>query len=147
MDSANIYLLFVNMATIGSFENRYGDPDPTTHAKQVPLPWIVADHPDMPTNGCAFASSIVQLADNLGAVVDNLDGSMKEGLTDLKTFVQNLIYDGCNAVCVAKDSSCPICPIKLRDRSQCSGVADDMPSEVAAALTVMVNNAWVVPVP
>jgi len=147
LDNANIYMLFVNMATLGSLENRYGVPDPTTHLPTQALPWTTADHPNMPTQGCAFASSLILLVDNLDVVVANLKGNLKEGLTTLKASLQSSIYTACDTICDAKGDDCPYCPIALRDRSQCTGELNDIPSEVAAALTSLVNTGWTVPVP
>ncbi len=157
---SNIYLTFVSMAAIGGYNNRYGDPDPTTFKKGNPLPWVTASATDMATDGCGYASSVVNFADALGGLADAAQGELATKLITMRDTFQALIYSACQAGCtntIGKDlngadvagwlpsgctvtnGSCARCPLTLRDRSTCTGRTSNIESCAAAGIINFMN--------
>jgi len=178
-NDANAYMTFVSMAAIGSFQSRYGAPDSTNNYKRTKLlPWTTATASGMSTDGCQYASSLVNFVDSMGVLSTTYTGAGASSIqTLLKTFQQG-IYLACEIGCHnlpgvsttgtaitswvpagcpnlaaslptldpttisttgLPDDLCSTCPLLLRNRSACTGLADDPASCAAAALISFIN--------
>jgi hypothetical protein len=109
---ANLYLLFLAMASVGASENRAGaNANGTPTNTGTPLPWVTSSTSGMSTEGCEYASAMVNLADALSTAPTT--GQLGTTLTSLDNFIENasyagskvgvplqqLIYDACNYGC------------------------------------------------
>ena len=147
IEDSNIYLLFVSLAAIGAMENRFAAPDPTLgYMKTTDLPWTMPDSAGMKTDGCAFASELLNFADSLGGVISSAKGALKESFSSMSA-VQQLLYQTCEAGCSVPNPGpcnlgCTACPTALRDRSKCAGTLTDEASCSAAALVNSINASW-----
>ncbi len=132
---ANIYLVLVSMATIGTLHNRYGAPN-GVGAPTTTLPWSTLSRMD--EEGCGYVSAILNLKDSLlevGASISQLSNS----LTSIVT--ASMGFDAaCQAGCAACGLSCSACPATLRHRSVCTR---DLPTtldvEACAAAGLVAN--------
>ena len=71
IDEANSYLVFTSMAAIGGIQNRFGNPFPSpSYRKGNPLPWTNASLVN--SDGCAYASAIVNFVDSIGVLAGQL---------------------------------------------------------------------------
>ncbi len=149
---SNVYLVLMSMATIGSLQSRNGDPDPTTFLKTKNLPWATAE--TMDSDGCAYASSIVNFVDALGATSGSVEGSISTTIKTLHDTFATAIYMACSTGCLGAPAlwggvasgctaavDCSECPLALRNRTACTGKADDLPSCAAAGIVNFINNA------
>ncbi|OFZ18953.1 MAG: hypothetical protein A2X94_13470 [Bdellovibrionales bacterium GWB1_55_8] len=141
-DDANLYLLFVSLAAIGAMENRFGAPDATYLGT---LPWQAGDHVDMETDGCAFASSVLNFVDTVGSVANSSSPELGAALLTLKTGIADGMDAACTAGCFVCGLVCDGCPITLRNRRSCTGLLTDKNSCAAAGIVNLVNASWVVP--
>lgn len=157
---SNIYLLFIAMATIGASESRFGSPD-AEYKKTKYLQWTTAAKVD--SDGCTFASGIVNFFDALGGTKDQVSGNLSKTLNSihekLAIVIDNSCKIGClgalatptgdatldpNSVWVASGcaiTTCAKCPFGLRDRSKCTGVTTDEVSCAAAGLVNFINSS------
>ena len=136
------------IAAIGAMENRFAAPDPTLgYMKTTDLPWTLPDSAGMKTDGCAFASELLNFADSLGGVISSAKGALKESFSSMSA-VQQLLYQTCEAGCSVPNPAgpcnlgCTACPTALRDRSKCAGTLTDEASCSAAALVNSINASW-----
>jgi hypothetical protein len=135
LDQANAYLFFVEMATIGGLESRYGHP----------LPWTTTASID--EDGCAYASAVVNFADSLTGLSSQTTGSLNSAISGMKDAFQSVIYQNCDLGCIACGiaGGCPTCPKELRDRTSCTAGATDPASCAAAGLVggpAGINTQW-----
>lgn len=159
---ANAYLMFVSMSLIGSLQNRYSSPNPSTFRKtQVvgysavkPQGWAVATNVDL--EGCTYASAILNLLDAVNDVSQNVSGNMGTILSQVgSTFTSgiNLACDlGCRGAggylsgCSLPAGSCNPCPTALRNRTSCTGADEEKVSCAAAGIAHFINtdatNGW-----
>ncbi|MCM2279530.1 MAG: hypothetical protein NDJ89_15750 [Oligoflexia bacterium] len=168
---ANIFMIFNAMAAIGSFENRYGVPDPVTYKKTALLPWKTAISVGMDEDGCAYVSSIFNLMDSLGATAGVVPANLATTLNlihdNLEFVLDGACAIGCkgtdpallpvelnrnnqwvNSGCSAAVTDCDACPAGLRDRTRCLKQDDDIISCAAAGVVNFINSAdagWVGP--
>ncbi len=109
---ANFYLFFLAMSSIGASENRAGaNASGTPKTAATPLPWVTSSTAGMSTEGCEFASAMVNLADamatlpttgTLGSTVNTLNNFMENYSVDgftLGVDLPQLIYAACNYGC------------------------------------------------
>ncbi len=156
---SNIYLTFLSMAAIGSYQHRYGSPNTTNYKKGANLPWTTANATDMDTIGCGYASALVNFADALGGFEEATSGEVAKTIGSVKTLFQQVIYGACeigcmNSVGVDVDGSviaswnlsgctanvhCASCPYALRDRTSCTGTVSNVSSCAAAGLVNFMN--------
>ncbi|MGK5087413.1 hypothetical protein WDW86_07625 [Bdellovibrionota bacterium FG-2] len=149
---SNVYLVLMSMATIGSLQSRNGAPDPTTFLKTKSLPWGTATTVD--SDGCAYASSIVNFVDALGATSGTVEGSISKTIKTLHDAFATVIYMACSTGCLGTPAlwggvssgctaavDCADCPLALRNRTSCTGEADNLPSCAAAGIVNFINNA------
>ncbi|MEK6580462.1 MAG: hypothetical protein AABZ55_14650, partial [Bdellovibrionota bacterium] len=147
---SNEYLTFVAMAAIGTYQNRYGTPNPATFVKTVNLPWTTAAA--LTPDGCAYASAIVNFSDALDVVTQNTTGVYQQLLMGIKTNFQATIYTACDRGCQNSNpgggwvpsgctvtTACATCPIGLRDRNRCTGQNNDQVSCAAAGIVNFIN--------
>ena len=133
VDDANLYLIMIAMSEIGATQARYGDPDPANnYRKQTPLPWAsVADiRGDTANAACAYASSILNVIDAIGAVSNQISYGVGSSLNDFRGTFQGQIDSACQAGCSGVDpvcaaaglgpTDCTPCPRVLRDPEQCA---------------------------
>ncbi len=139
-DDSNFYLIFVSMAMLGVIETRNGDPNPAgSYGKTKDMPWTTVAA--MTTEGCAYASAMLNLIDASEQMMDDL------GL--LKTVIEALLYGeaggpalktSVNAACVQGCTDCGItcseCPRNLRSRSTCDST-DATDTEACAAVGII----------
>jgi hypothetical protein len=150
VSDANIYLFFMSMAVIGGTHNRYGTPDgaflPTT-----PFPnggWDVATEID--ATACEYASAVVNFADGLSELVTATSGgALGPTIANVQTLVQSALFTACDDGCTgASGTGCAIaagcsgCPMALRSRASCTGVATDASSCAAAGLVRLIRSPF-----
>lgn len=155
---ANIFMVLMAMGGIGSIQSRYGEPDPVTFVKTVPLPWTSATAMD--DAGCAYAASVIDFIDAVGATANVVTGQLSTTLTNLSNTFSEALNEACNVGCqgavpmVAVPpllntgtwvtsgcalSACASCPAALRDRSRCTAVVTDQSSCAAAGIVNFIN--------
>ena len=154
---ANTYLVFVSMAVIGGFENRYGLPN-SSYKKTQAFTWEKATSSGMNGDGCGLAASVLNFFDGIEAVSTNLSGN---SLTSNLNTVYSAFNAALNAACVygcmgtpslynaAFSSGCSFsaaqcgttCPLTLRFRGNCTAQTTDMNSCAAAGIIDFLNNS------
>ncbi len=150
---ANLYGMLVSMSLIGSLQNRFGAPSATFRKTQKlgatagnPNGWEVATSVDV--NACTYAGSILTLFDSIGqlgtTLGTSLGGSAGSALvTAASTFSSALNFacdDGCDA-CGLPAGTCSVCPVTLRNRYACTGVATDAATCAAAGIVEFINTS------
>lgn len=161
-DDSNVFLTFVSMATIGGYHSRFGNPNPVTFNKRNILPWNTATALDMDTDGCGYASSLVNFADALGGIQKATTGSLATTLESMRSIFQGLIYGACDvgchagavgievdgvtpvagwvpSECTVAGGSCAGCPPTLRNRTSCLKRNSDINSCAAAGIVNFMN--------
>lgn len=146
---ANFYLLFIGMSQMGAAQNRYGAPD-ATYQKTVDLPWRTSA--TVTTDGCAYASGLVNMADAMSVSANYATGALATTLSQLGAGFTALADASCNLGCMgleitlasANDPPCAYannvcnpCPTTLRTRTGCQS---DIKAACAAAGIVRVIN-------
>jgi hypothetical protein len=145
---ANAYLVFVSMAAMGAFQSRFGAPF-ANGKKSQDLPWTTAAAVD--ADGCAYASSIVNFVDSLGALAE-ISSTLRTSVSAIQAAFQLGFDDACERGCQNNNPGggwvptgctaatvCSACPVRLRDRTACTGLASDEVSCAAAGLVNFVN--------
>lgn len=162
---SNIYMLLVSMAGIGGLESRNGNPSASYH-KQAALPWATAA--TMTADGCAYAASILNLIDSIGAVGSVLPASEQTAFGNISTAFNTILTYACNvglnstgaypippsgtpanlggATSTWVSSGCTLttgtgCPYTLRNRASCTGLATDPNSCAAAGIINFINSS------
>ena len=138
-DSANTFLPFMAMASMGALLSRYGVPDSAFHQTQN-LPWT--DPTQTQGNGCAFASSSLLFLDSLTHLLVPSSASAGAAYTMIQSYLQTGLDAACAAGCLSCGLSCTSCPFLLRDQSQCNGTNTDVYSCAAAGISNLVNLDW-----
>jgi hypothetical protein len=78
-DDSNLELIFTAMAGIGSLQNRYGNPNASFLPQaNPPLPWTTAA--TVSTDGCGYASSVLNFVDGLTQSQNNVPSSVKTAI-------------------------------------------------------------------
>lgn len=166
---SNSYLFFMSLALIGSTQNRYGKLstesfDSSTYDKLRDLPWSTAQSVSDDSTGCAYAGSVLNLFDNVGAVASAASGDISSSLEQADSISE---YFGlaCLAGCIAAPAAlnplgidfntgctisitdaaalCNPCPLKLRHRENCKN--DDVAIDknvvacAAAGIVTLIN--------
>ncbi len=146
---ANAYLTFLSIAAIGAMNNRYGSPNPTTYIKTVDLPWTTAATVD--SNGCSYASAIVNMLDGLHATASAVGGAASTSLTTVLNAFDTVINAACDVGCqniavptwtqsgCTVTTACATCPTALRNRNSCQGIPADQVSCAAAGIVNFIN--------
>ncbi len=157
-DEANFYLIFVSMAAIGATQDVYGNPSTTTWTKGNDLPWITTDL--MTTDGCAYASGIVNMLDGINEASSFTNSTFSSSLTSIYTAFSTAINDACDLGCQGLDplgaatgdanctyaaGECTPCVEKLRNRDNCA--ADTQTNCAATGIVRYINsdplgNGW-----
>ncbi|MGK5083282.1 hypothetical protein WDW37_08240 [Bdellovibrionota bacterium FG-1] len=156
VDDANSYLFFVVLASIGGLENRYGNPYPngkkggdlawisdTVAHMAAPADFNAVDGSQQQSDGCAYASAMVNLVDSLGGLATATAGTkLSDTFTTLQTTFKTGIFAACNDGCTSLCSvgACLECPTTLRNRSSCTGLTTDPNSCAAAGIINFINN-------
>lgn len=143
-DDANSYLVLNSMAIIGRTQYRNGAPNSSFH-KTVNLPWTSAAA--MTSEGCAYASAIVNMVDGLGTLVSQTTGSIKTTMSLLQTTFKSAISAACEAGCMtncgmasgACTASGSFCPLALRNRASCTAVNTNAATCAATGIVGIVN--------
>lgn len=138
-DEANAYLTFLALAQMGTLMNRYGAP--SNNVKTVDLPWISAK--SMTSDGCAFASGLLNYYDGLASIQSASSGSVAEVYGVIQTFLSSGLDAACSTGCALCGLSCSTCPSSLRSRNSCTGSTQDENSCAAAGLVLFVNLSWI----
>lgn len=163
ISDANIYLIFASMAAIGSLENRHGVSNSSDgYRKTRNLPWTTATSADLDTDGCAFASAIVNLIDAIGEASSAMSGNASNSLRDVHASLQTSIDNACALGCAGivppggvepnprgdwvnngcgLSTACSECPDALRDRTKCQKLATDQVSCAASGLVNLINSS------
>ena len=151
---ANVYLMLISMALIGSTERRHGA-DPVTFKKDSPLPWDTGASIAGDEEGCAYVGATLNLVDSIRTVGDLVRGDVGDDLLRLQAELETAFNAGCSLGCLGLDSlantvdagcaaagftagDCDPCPIALRHREGCVG--DDSAASCAAAGLIRVIN-------
>lgn len=150
-EDSNTYSMLVAMALIGSLQNRYGAPLANYHRGQkmgtsasFPNGWETVGAVDV--NACTYASAILTLFDSIlqiGPTLTSSLGSTGVTLVASATAFTTLLSVACDAGCVTcgfAAGSCTTCPIELRDRNSCTGIATDKASCSAAGIAQFMNS-------
>jgi hypothetical protein len=148
-ENANAYLPFIAMAAMGAIQNRYGAPD-GTFVKTVDLPWETAATVD--SDGCAYASAVVNMLDGLHATANVVQGSISTTLTTILNGFDTVVNAACDIGCqntavpgwtqsgCTVTTACAECPTALRDKTACQGIPADQVSCAAAGIVNFINN-------
>jgi hypothetical protein len=139
IDDANSYMTFLSMALIGSLQNRYGLPTSNRH-KSIDLPWTAAT--ETQGEGCNFASALLHLYDGLHYLSTVSPPNIASTYASIADFLGPALDAGCSTGCTLCGLSCDTCPMTLRNRDSCTGLATDKNSCAAAGLTTFVNASW-----
>jgi hypothetical protein len=151
---ANFYQFLMSLAAIGSLQNRYSAPSTSTwkrtqvvgYSSGNTTGWAVATA--TAGEGCFYASSLLNMVDSLGEVVNTLpDGTLKTNLSlvaGLEALFNAACEAGCNGTyavtgCALTAGTCYPCPRGLRDYAQCTGLVTDKYSCAAAGLANFIN--------
>lgn len=150
-EDSNTYSMLVSMALIGSLQNRYGAPLANYHRGQklgtsasFPNGWETVGAVDV--NACTYAGAILTLFDSIEQIGPTLAasfGSTGATLVASATAFTALLSTACDAGCVTcgfAAGSCTTCPIELRDRFSCTGIATDKASCSAAGIAQFMNS-------
>jgi hypothetical protein len=158
-DDANAYLLLVSMATIGTLQNRYSEPDATYYPTKVlgydpatpstELGWAKATN--VGEEGCSYAAATLNVLDAIDQVGDQFSTSLAASLALFVTTYRSAIDTACEAGCYGTTGSgctmaagsCNGCPLSLRDRSACTGAVNEKNTCAAAGIAAFVNTTWV----
>ncbi|MFL5815127.1 MAG: hypothetical protein ACJ763_16240 [Bdellovibrionia bacterium] len=152
-DDSNLYLLFTSLAGIGSLQNRYGNPDANFHP-QAKLPWSTPAN--VSTDGCGYASSVLNFVDAINAAQNILPSGLKSSLGTVATTLATALDQACDFGCTGGNPGLPgwqvsgcgfasgcttdhKCPKTLRNRNSCKAQTTDVNSCAAAGLVNMVN--------
>jgi hypothetical protein len=154
IDDANAYLMFVSMATIGAFHNRYSAPD-SSYAKTKPLGYS-AGHPTgwetlagLDEEGCSYSAAVLNMLDGIGATAAKLsNASLAKALTTVSDTFQSVMDAACDAGCSGATvpgcafpvGSCTPCQRVLRSRAACTQASATLASCAAAGLIYFINN-------
>jgi hypothetical protein len=124
IEDANFYMIFVSMSLLGNTQNLYAQrsdaPFDSTYGRRVALPWLTLEA--MTTEGCAYASSFLNLLDAIDASGSLISVGLDTGLIAG-------INAGCAATCTAAVAAggCAktaaecgtVCSTRLRHRRAC----------------------------
>lgn len=148
-NDANAYLTFLAMAAIGSYQSRYGNPFPNGKKGPAGLPWTSAGAVD--SNGCAYASAILNMVDSMGALATASTG-LNSSITQIQSAFQLTIHDACDKGCQNQAplpgwvnsgcttiTPCTACPAMLHDRNACTGLVSDQVSCAASGIVNFIN--------
>jgi hypothetical protein len=159
-DDSNLYLIFTAMAGIGSFQNRYGNPDSAFHPQSA-LPWKTAANAT--TDGCGYASSILNFVDAITQAQTIVPSNLKNALNSISSAFSTSLDLACDFGCTGLvppavapfnpsnkwvasgcnfNSGCTIdrkCPSTLRNRFSCQAQTTDVNSCAAAGITNFIN--------
>lgn len=149
---ANLYSLFVSMSLIGSLQNRYGAPLPNFHRGQklgvsglYPNGWETVAAVDV--NACTYAGALLTFFDSVNQVGptigSSLGGSIGPALVTAASVLSTAVNAACDAGCTScgmPAGSCSVCPIELRNRFSCTGLATDKASCAAAGIISFMNS-------
>ncbi len=160
IDDSNLYLIFTALAGIGSLQNRYGSPNSSYHPQSA-LPWTTAAN--VSTDGCGYASSILNFVDAIEAAKNIVPSNLKNTLTSISTNFSAAIDLACDYGCTGQKppaiaplnpsnkwvaSGCSYatgcttshkCPSTLRNRGSCTASTTDLNSCAAAGITNFIN--------
>jgi hypothetical protein len=148
---SNIYSMLVSMSLVGALQNRYGAPDGTYHKTQKlgatagnANGWEVVTSVDV--NACTYTGSVLTMFDSITQVSDvigtALGGSVGSSLVTAATTYTAFLNAACDAGCQAcgfPAGTCTPCPITLRNRYSCTGVATDQASCAATGIANFMN--------
>jgi hypothetical protein len=133
-------------------ENRFGAPNPAAnYNRTTSLPWTTAVAVD--TNGCEFASSLLNLSDAIISSAALISGNAGSVLSNVaNTYLGGALDAICDAGCVGVGptgatgcnipAGCGGCPRTLRDATQCKALVTDTNSCAAASLVQSINAGW-----
>ncbi len=142
---ANLYLVLVSMATIGTLHNIHGAPD-GSFAPTNPLPWSVLAALD--EDGCGYASAVLSLIDSLtsvGASYTQLSG-VSSAISTFSSGIGLACQVACQNLCPTLNAmgGCPAtCPAGLRDRHACdrsTPATEDLEACAAVGIVNLMND-------
>lgn len=154
-DDANVYLMFISMAVIGTVLNRYGAPD-ASYGQGADLPWetVATVKADTTGNACALAAGFLNFFDGAD-IAQAFLGSNGSSISSVLGVIQSPItvsnplrpgYGG-QARCLADGftaAQCTAAAIRLRYRGSCTEL--DPIASVAAGIIGSVNRLWTPPI-
>lgn len=151
-EDSNIFSMLVSMALIGTLQNRYGAPAANYHRGQkigasasFPNGWETVGAVDV--NACTYAGAVLSMFDSItqvGGTIGATLGSAGATLVAAGTIYVALLDAACDAGCVTcgfAAGTCATCPIELRNRYACTGIATDKVSCSAAGIAQFMNSA------
>ena len=141
-DDSNSFLTFLAMAQMGSQMNRSGAPL-ANHHKSTPLPWASATLTQ--GEGCAFASALLVFKDGISDIAAQSPPKAAAMYATIQTFLNAGMDAACQLGCALCTLTCTTCPLALRDRTVCTGLATDINSCAAAGIISFVNAGWTGP--
>jgi hypothetical protein len=156
-NDANVYMIFMSMATVGNLEVRYGAADSSGNKTQVlgatdasdVVGWTNSSRIDV--NACGYAAAILNMFDSIDTVAGALSGNVASSVTTITTTFSSLMDDACDLGCqacglaagVCKGSGGHACPMTLRNRFSCD--ASVATNKEACAAAGMVNAIMTTP--
>ncbi|MBS1960101.1 MAG: hypothetical protein JST80_11555 [Bdellovibrionales bacterium] len=147
---ANIYLTFISMASVGAGLNRFGynaatDPATLGYGQEIAMPFTsqVAIKGDATKEGCAIASSLLNMFDSIAILAAQTPGSVSAALTTMTTLLQTTMTSQATAQCIGDGFTGPECANaiqRLRFRGACFG--SDSAASAAAGIIAQINTFW-----
>jgi hypothetical protein len=157
-DVANLYLMLTSMATLGASQNRYSAPDLSTYSPTQVLGYTTAkptgwaSAANMTLEGCAYASSVLNLFDTMTEISGILPTSLSSSVSSVSGTYSAALDLVCEAGCAGTGvyaatgcalpaGTCTPCPTSLRHRSACAlgGSVTDPANCAAAGIAIMIN--------
>lgn len=147
---SNFMMLFMSMSTVGTIQNRYGEPN-ANYEKTEDLPWDRSA--DVDTTGCGFAGALLNLVDSIDGVASTLPTQYATAFTEISDNLTTALGVACALGCAGLDpdlnpvadascsfplTECATCPLPMRHRDGC---ATDTRSACAAAGIVRFINS------
>ncbi len=138
---ANIYMVLVNLATMGALQNYYASPNTTTWKKGKNLgsngvtDWEIYSRID--SDACLYVASLLTMVDSYAEISAELTPSLTSSFNvfaALGTLLDAACAAGCNNInptglgsssgCQDMGALCSACPALLRDPSSCTATAN-----------------------
>jgi hypothetical protein len=148
-DDSNAFLVFTAMAGVGTSLNRYGystsdDPASLGYTQAVALPWLtrIDVKLDSTHNGCALASSLLNMFDAMSAVSGIASGSISTAFSAILA-VQGVMEAAAKVQCQGDGftgDQCDVAKARLRYRDAC--FEQDSAASFAGALNRQIDTGW-----
>jgi hypothetical protein len=139
---ANLYMIYVSMASVGGLLSRFGSPNTTTYIKTAALPWTTYSQLTSSSDGCAVASSVLNLLDSMDAARVVISGSLSGSFGAATSLLMSVFDHACSLGCLGwtNDDQDPL--ILPDGQAVGTGEPDWTPSGCAGANITCTGCPW-----